>query len=65
MSQFDYRDPGIDPRYCDGLSLQRCVHCQVEAPVSDLVMVPGIGQICEECDEALGQGEQMRTETGL
>jgi len=65
MSRFDPRDPGMDRRYCDGISLQRCVHCQLEVSVSDLVMVPGIGQICEECDEALGQGEPIGTELDL
>jgi len=52
------RDPGTDPIYCDGLSQQRCARCQCVHDVSEFVQVPGIGQICEECDDAL-LGEAM------
>jgi hypothetical protein len=65
MSLFDYRDLGTDQKYCDGLSRQRCAHCHLEFNVSELVLVPGIGLICEECDTALGQGEPIGTEIDL
>jgi hypothetical protein len=37
----------------------------MEYDVSELVLVPGIGLICEECDTALGQGEPIGTEIDL
>ena len=36
MSRFDYRDPGTDPAYCDGL--------QADEPETDAPMNPALGQ---------------------
>ena len=47
---FDRFDLGRDSTYGDSLSLARCARCQQDTDVSDLVQVPGVGQICEECD---------------
>lgn len=41
----------LDPSSDD--HTQRCAHCQLEVPVSEIVQVPGIGQICARCDEEL------------
>lgn len=54
----DRFDLGRDSAYCDRLSLQRCARCQVECDVSELVQIPGVGQVCEPCDDELN-GEAM------
>jgi hypothetical protein len=55
---FDREDLGRDSVYCDRLSLQRCARCQVEVSTSELVQIPGVGQVCEPCDDELN-GEAM------
>ena len=50
---YDYPDPGTDRDYCDSLSRQRCARCHVDVSTSELVQMPGVGQICEPCDQEL------------
>ena len=57
---YDYYDLGRDSTYCQQYSEQRCARCQQIVPVSSIVQVPGIGQICEPCDDEL-LGEAMTT----
>ena len=58
-------DPGTDPTYCDGLSTQRCARCQVEVSTSAIVQVPGVGQICEHCDDEMRTDQESGTEVDL
>lgn len=43
----------------DGLSEQRCAHCQQLVPTTTIVQVPSIGQICERCDAELTEEQDF------
>lgn len=53
MSTYDYRDPGTDPAYCEGLAAEDeqpiyCEYCstEVDADVCDMAHAPFCSAVC-------------------
>src|ERR1035437_7748920 len=53
VSKFDYRDPGTDPRYCDGISGEWCKVCGYYV---DNCICPALepdGPVCRFCGQSI------------